>query len=216
MKIFKMLSSALVLPIMAIANGCLAGNDPEDTGTTDVNDGNEVTQDLAAQPYCVTTADAFDPTATSPADVVPAAAPVTCFATLPAAISAATDGRVRLAASATNDTLDDHVLNGDLTAANTPFVIGIEYLGAPFQQPMLIVKSATPGCARRRGFKVNRLTGRFNNAISAAQAFSHCNNAVHFDLANENQKGAHVNCGGACRFIGAAMNDRTTSIEWTM
>src|ERR1041385_6474680 len=142
-----------------------------------------------------------------------AAAPaVQCFASFSEAMAAATQGRVQLPASATAATVDERTLNAGAQASSGDFVIGIEYIDINYGGASLIAHSATTCDGFNHGFGDLRVLG-WNDQISSARAFSDCNNAFHYE--DIDFTGAMINCGSGCSFIGAAMNDQTSSLLWT-
>jgi hypothetical protein len=207
MKTVKISSSILSLLTVASLTSCIAAEDPQSAPS--VGEHSSELARGAAQRHCVVASLA------QPQDGATAgeanAAPAQCFETFPAAIAAATRGRVQLPPSATPETVDDRTLNGNAVTPSATFVIGIEFVDANFQGATLTITSSVT-CS---GFvhTISSMPSGWNDVISSAKAFSNCNNSFHFE--NINFGGAQVNCGTACGFVGSAMNDRTSSIRWT-
>jgi hypothetical protein len=137
------------------------------------------------------------------------AAPV-CFDSFADAISFATDGTVRLPASATRVT-QAQLDAGRATGRVASTVIGIESEDPSYGGTDWIISQAN-GC-NDGGAEVwlrSDLTGNpMNNVISSAQAFAGCKSR-HFDLPNF--AGSSIVC--TCSSMGT-MSDRTTSIRWS-
>jgi hypothetical protein len=207
-----LLLSAMVFTGLA-ATSCALDDSPP--GSADADDSSQpspgITQSASQQPYCVVEAvDVQAGTAAAASNNTPPA--MRCFQSFAGAISAATRGRVLLPATATADTVDDETLNGTAAAANTPFVVGIEFQNAGFVAPTLIV-TAPKGCSKNVPAELRNMPAGWNDNISSAQAFSHCNHSYHYQ--NSGRRGKRHDCGTECRFIGNELNDATSSIFWT-
>lgn len=146
-----------------------------------------------------------------PADKVDLAqpAPPTCFASFAAAIRFATDGTVRLPASATMVT-QAQLDAGRATDRMASTVIGIEYEDTNFGGDDWIVSVAS-GCTdggTERWTSV--LTGTsWDNRISSARTYAGCKSR-HYE--NSNFTGSQYLCG--CSQM-SVMSDRTSAILWS-
>ncbi len=206
MRNLKSWQSSLMLLTAVAFYGCAAEDDPQ--GVPNVT---EHSVELSSrQPHCIATTVATPRGQAVPTDVAPPA--VQCFATFADAMSAATQGRVRLPASATPATVDDRTLNGGAQASSSDFVIGIEYVDINDGGASIIFHSDTTCDGFNHGVPDLRFFG-WNDQISSALAFSDCNNSFHYE--NINFGGAMVNCGSGCTSLGPVMNDQTSSILWT-
>lgn len=203
------LTAALMFLAVASLAGCIAGDDPQHPGIEERS--SEQPQGLAAPSHCIAAAVAT-PIGEPPAKAT-SAVPLQCFATFSEAIFAATNGRVRLPASATPATVNERTLNsGAGLATSSDFVIAIEYQDSNHGGNSLIV----PSSVTCDGFDLSYASLSpfgWNDKISSAFAFSGCNNSFHYE--HDNFGGAVFNCFTNCDNLGAAMNDRTSSILWT-
>jgi hypothetical protein len=146
-------------------------------------------------------------------------APATCFETFAEAATFATRGRVALPADARPDDIQPALL---LSAGLTgPYVIGIEYENRAFGGRSITFISYTTCAVGDLYTETMPVVPQpfwpwpldWNDRISSAQAFSGCNHSYHFEHVNFG--GAVTDCGTGCSDIGAALNDRTSSIMWT-
>lgn len=137
-----------------------------------------------------------------------------CFDTFTAAIADATGGRIvdapRDARSALADSGLDRRLNA-LPGTATEIVIGIEYDNDQYKGQERIYTGGT-GCDNddEVEWKVDSL-GSFNDMITSFRTYADCQ-ANHFE---------HIDFGGSSTgwldstsYIGAAMNDQSSSIQW--
>lgn len=135
-----------------------------------------------------------------------------CFQTFAEAISAATGGAVSVPPDTRPEDFNEQLLpDSQQPAALSP--IATEYQHRNFGGASLTYRS-NRSC---RGYvHALRFVGSvFNDRISSARVYpaSGCNNSWHYQ--HRDFGGARVNCHRACRYIGNAMNDRTSSIRWT-
>jgi len=97
---------------------------------------------------------------------------------------------------------------------DTSTVIGIDYMNANYGGLSLTwTANGTVGC--EGGFPTyaaSSMPSGWNDDISSYRDYASCSNNPHYE--NNNYKGAVANCGPNCSYIGAAMNDRTSSEKW--
>jgi hypothetical protein len=67
-------------------------------------------------------------------------------------------------------------------------------------------------CSGFPDFSESPMPSGWNDQISSYRDFASCSDNPHYE--NTNYKGAVVNCGPNCSYVGAAMNDRTSSEKW--
>jgi hypothetical protein len=200
-------TSALMLLGVAASTGCVAEEDTQSQSMSE--DSSESVRGIAKLPHCIANAVAQRQGEATPQQA--RVSPVQCFETFSDAISAATNGRVRLPPSATPSTVDEQTLNGGSAALFSNFVIGIEYADPDFRGASLTFTSGVT-CDNFVIRAADLPSFGFNDVISSARAFSNCNNSFHYD--DINFGGAVINCGAECSYIGGALNDRTSSIIW--
>ena len=136
-----------------------------------------------------------------------------CFRTFSKAIEFATNGRVVLSEDATPETVTDEEINGptvDQLGPAATFVVGIEYEHANFGGATLTISSGVT-CSGYT-LSLSSMPSGWNDVISSAKAYSYCNHSLHYE--HVNFSGASIDCGTACSYVGAAMNDRTSSLKW--
>jgi len=138
-----------------------------------------------------------------------------CFKTFSRAIEYATGGRVMLSEDATPETVTDEEINGPIadsraisTAAS--YVIGIEYEHYNHQGATFTITSGVTCDGYIHSY--TPITGAWNDTISSARAYSLCGHSLHYE--HWNFGGASIDCGTSCSSVGAAMNDRTSSLKW--
>jgi hypothetical protein len=70
------------------------------------------------------------------------------------------------------------------------------------------------GCSGGRSYSASSMPSGWNDVISSYKDYliASCTNNPHYE--NNDFKGAVVNCGPNCRYVGDAMNDRTSSEKW--
>lgn len=132
-----------------------------------------------------------------------------CFDTFADAISSVSKGTVRLPTNAKPEDLKQEDV--DRMASMAVYVIAVEYEHDYFGGASYTLQSDVTCQGWYHG--IPSLPYGWDNLISSAIAYSGCNNSWHYE--NPGYTGAVVNCGTACAQIGAAMNDRTSSIIWS-
>lgn len=132
-----------------------------------------------------------------------------CFDTFAEAISFVSKGTVQLPSNARPEDLKQADVDRMATAA--VYVIGVEYEHDFYGGASLIVQSDVT-C---QGYihSLSSMPYGWDNRISSAVAYAGCNYSLHYE--HPSFGGAIANCGTACSQIGAAMNDRTSSIIWS-
>jgi|ERR1017187_3103715 hypothetical protein len=132
---------------------------------------------------------------------------VTCYASFAEAISAATDGRVHLPASATPRTVTIKQLNAG-AIPNTVFVLSIDYQNDNFVFPSLTWTQSS-ACG---SFQASGMPSGWNDIVSSVITSSGCANTLY----------KNANFGGSTFSIGrnssaaslGSMNDQTSSEKW--
>ncbi|MEV7007763.1 hypothetical protein [Streptosporangium sp. NPDC051022] len=147
---------------------------------------------------------------------------VSCYDTFTEAIADATGGRItdapRDGASAVADPAFGRRINALAQANGRPaaqaseFVIGIEYVHANYDGGYLIFAAGAP-CDddNEVEWRLPYLDSGFNDKISSFESYSDCeaNHYEHFEYG-----GSSTGWRGHTSYIGSAMNDQTSSIEW--
>jgi hypothetical protein len=133
-----------------------------------------------------------------------------CYATFSQAIAAATGGRVHLSSTTRPQDVTQQMLNASLAPATTN-VFAIEYVDANWQGASLTYTTTAGGCSSTTTYGVTSMPSGWNDVISSERDYDNCNDGVHWE--NSNYTGASVNC-YSCSYLGAAMNDQTSSIYW--
>jgi hypothetical protein len=133
---------------------------------------------------------------------------VTCHATFAAAMAAATQNTVALAADATPESLKE----ADVVAAATR-IIGIDYDGAYYTGASFIWYATNIyGCYGGRSYVAN-MPGYFNNRLTSTRGFSGCYRNTSYD--GYWQTGSWVRCFPNCYYVGGFMTNRTSSKRWS-
>lgn len=92
-------------------------------------------------------------------------------------------------------------------------VIGVDYDTWHYiDVPSPKIWEAGTGCDPGHWWVMPNIGGQWNDRISSAKGYSGCVQFRHFE--DENYAGALRNCTPNCYYIGDAMNDRTTSLQW--
>ncbi|RKH21494.1 hypothetical protein D7Y13_06630 [Corallococcus praedator] len=135
---------------------------------------------------------------------------VDCFDTFADSIAFASKGSVQLSAQAKPADLKQEDV--DQMASLATYVIGVVYEhdyygGASF------TFTSDVSCVGWNHGAPNLAAYGWDNFISSSLSYSGCNNTYFYE--NPNYTGAIVNCGTGCGQVGAAMNDRASSIIWT-
>lgn len=171
----------------------------------------------AEKPHCVVAATAVAKGSTASLAAVPAEpAPATCFATFAEAATFATRGAVQFPA----DTRPGDIRPDQLSTFSSPYVIALEYANNGFSGRSLHVTSEVD--CRTSSIYLEKMPVEYvfglpifdwDNKISSAQAFGGCNHSYHYE--DISFGGAGVDCQNGCNYIGDALNNRTSSIQWT-
>jgi hypothetical protein len=90
-------------------------------------------------------------------------------------------------------------------------VIGIDYMNANYGGASY-TWTTTATCTEFPEYWVSSMPSGWNDDISSYRDYAGCNVNPHWE--NVDYKGALANCGPNCSYIGAAMNDRTSSEDW--
>lgn len=153
---------------------------------------------------------------------------LSCFETFTKAIAFATNDRIpdapsdaKLAATDENFKARVNALaaiarrRGGVVPADTSVVIGIEYRDDNFQGPTLTEFNPFGfGCDGNFGtedFESPSMPSGWNDQISSFIAFSNCAEILY---EHDNFGGAQTQLATSLSSVGAAMNDRTSSIRW--
>jgi hypothetical protein len=131
-----------------------------------------------------------------------------CFPTFSQAIDFATASRVTLPSNATPGDLDESLM--PITPGGARYVLGVEYRHSNFRGSTYTFYGSTT--CLTNSYTMNRMPRGWNDEISSAKAYSHCNHSYHWE--HINLRGSVRDCGRSCGTLGA-MNDRTSSIRWT-
>ena len=171
-------------------------------------------QDAVKQPglHCVVDTVAVPEGAPFQENMAPSAAPQ-CFQAFAEAIFAATGGAVSVPADTRPEDFNEQLLQASPRPAAS-YVIGVEYQHADFKGWSRTYRS--PRTCYGYVHYVPWVGADINDQISSAKAYSWCNHSVHYEHINFNRgtAGATRDCGSSCSYIGAAMNDKTSSIIW--
>ncbi|KOU45183.1 hypothetical protein ADK54_15680 [Streptomyces sp. WM6378] len=92
-------------------------------------------------------------------------------------------------------------------------VIGIEFVDANFQGATYTVTGGT--CTATTSdvdFYINSMPGGWNDVISSFRSYANCYTKLYED---NNRTGATYGFVGDSSYVGNAMNDRASSIEWS-
>lgn len=164
----------------------------------------------SATPHCVARMNSRGPESADPPSAIQAEpAPMTCFGTFAEATSFATGGSVKLPADARPESLTDEQLSPPSLTAT--YVLGVVYADSGFRGGSLSFTD-TSTCASGSKSRPH-MPSEWNDKVSSARAFAGCN---HFYLyQHSSYDGARIDCGTECRYVGDAMNDRTSSVKLT-
>lgn len=133
---------------------------------------------------------------------------VECHATFAAAMAAATQNTVALAADATPQSLRE----SDVAAAATR-VIGVDYDGRYYSGASFIwYANNIYGCYGGRSYVAN-MPAYFNNRLTSTRGFSGCYRNTSYD--GYWQSGDWVRCFPNCYYVGSFMNNRASSKRWS-
>jgi hypothetical protein len=91
------------------------------------------------------------------------------------------------------------------------YVIGVDYKNANYGGASLTWTGIST-CSGYPYYLASSMPSGWNDVISSYHDYSNCNHNPHWE--NNKYGGAVVNCGPNCSYVGAAMNDRTSSEKW--
>jgi hypothetical protein len=94
----------------------------------------------------------------------------------------------------------------------TQTVISIDYIDANYQGASFTWTSSVTRCTYYPEFLAPSMPSGWNDDISSYADYADCNSNPHFQ--NINYSGALADCGPNCSYIGAIMNDQTSSEKW--
>jgi len=160
--------------------------------------------------HCIVEATAV-PFGVDPTTVRVADKPMTCFPRFSDAILAITGERI--ADDVTPETYEpgDQISNAS-GVQRASYILGVEYDKLNFGAPSLTVLGS--GTCLTASWNLNKFSDTWwDDRISAAKAYSGCKHAYHYE--HTNLGGAVKDCGTGCAYIGAAMDNRTSSIRFT-
>lgn len=197
----KIQSAAIAMSIIGTMSVCVMAVEPERGADSQ----NAVEQEKVR--HCVVETIAVGEGEPQPENVTPA--DPRCFQTFSEAIFAATGGAVSVSPNAKPGDLNEQAMPSDLQPAAS-YVIGIEYQHANYGGSSIVYRNAHTCNGYQHS--VAFVGSGWNDRISSARAYSGCNHSVHYE--HSNFGGALRDCGGACSYIGDAMNDKTSSIRW--
>lgn len=189
------------------------------TGVAIAWDQSEASVAVSARParlrHCITqvevvTAEAGEASEESLAVEEGVGAAATCFATFGEAVSAATNGAIRLAPDITAATLTEEMLQSE---SPTAVIIGIDYDGFNSTGATLTFYAPNAvGCTTGLSYAKNIAPSGWNDRVSSAGAgFVGCNRMYHYE--GTFATGAVLRCpapGNTCAVFGA-MNNHTSS-----
>lgn len=185
--------------------------DALDDGRTALQDGRD--EDLAAAPggdHCIVEATAV-PDGVDPNTVQAADKAVTCFPTFAEAIF--TVSGERIADDVTPETYEPATHIAD--APGTPrskYVHGVEYQYDNWGGKSLTIYGS--GTCLTASWTLNEFSDPWwDNRVTSARAYSGCKHSYHYE--NKYLGGAVKDCGTSCWYVGAALQNRTSSIRWT-
>lgn len=157
----------------------------------------------AQKPYCVAHAvptGSFQPVV------------MRCFRTFAASIKAATDGLVRLPASAKSGSVTPDEINAVIDAAKSPsatYVIGIDYQNAKFKGASLTLTESSK-CG---SFSLSSMPSGWNDIVSSLSTSSNCASTLWQNVGfsgSTYQVGVNTKVG----YVGNAFNDEASSQKW--
>jgi hypothetical protein len=94
----------------------------------------------------------------------------------------------------------------------TQTVISIDYADANYGGLSFTWTASITTCTYFPEFANPTMPSGWNDTVSSYADYANCNNNPHYE--NVNYGGSVANCGPNCSYIGAAMNDRTSSEKW--
>lgn len=185
------------------ASAAMAQTDPESKPEVELGSAPAVTSAASANKHCVAE---LSPVAEGAK--ASAMGKVECHATFAAAMAAATQNTVALAADATPESLKE----ADVAAAATR-LIGVDYDGRYYSGASFIwYANNIYGCYGGRAYVAN-MPSYFNNRLTSTRGFSGCNRNTSYD--GYWQSGDWVRCFPNCYYVGSFMNNRASSKRWS-
>ena len=106
---------------------------------------------------------------------------------------------------------DEMVAPGAGRSAQSSYLLSIEYEHKGFNGDTHYFY-ASASCVGHNWQNPNLATIGWAEKISASEGYSDCNKVKHWE--NTYYDGAVKTCYGSCSYIGDAMNDRTSSLQW--
>ena len=163
------------------------------------------------------TSAARTPSATAPHCVLAAGAGQTarCFATFPAAIAAATGGRVTDAPASYATAADDPAFAAELQEAVTAgsVLVGIEYANLNFGGATLsMTASGNCDASLDADYRFPSLPSGWNDRISSFRSYSNCAQQLFRNTSFTG--GALTNVVTVMSYVGAAANDQASSLTF--
>lgn len=143
-----------------------------------------------------------------------------CYQTFREAIAAATNGRVNLRDDVRPGQVTQSMLNAGASPASVTSggsVVGIDWNDGDYQGSSFTATVTYDfGCMNNHNYAITSMPGGFDNSISSNRPFTGCNRAVHWEETGYTgaSRVCHLNITDDCKYIGNAMNDRTSSEEW--
>lgn len=132
-----------------------------------------------------------------------------CFDTFAEAIEFATNGRVLLSPEALPMDLDEDLLQPS-GIASSPYIIAVEYEDANYGGSSLTITNDND-CNDFYHY-LEEMPYGWDDVVSSAKTFSGCEHSYHYE--HPYRSGVDKDCGKSCSYIGDAMNDNTSSLEW--
>ena len=194
----------LFLALSPLASGCA----PEAEDEAELAESDSALTTTRPAKHCVVSTQAIQP-GQVPVEQAAAEEP-RCFASLPEAVGFATRGTLRLPPATPAGEVVSALKKQSLESLTATYVIGIEYVDANFSGGTLTFTAG--GTCENYSFLASSMPPGWNDIISSSLAFSACGHSVHYE--HNNQGGAAIDLRSGSSFIGAALNDRTSSILW--
>lgn len=189
-----------------------AGDDAGDAQAAPQSDLDLSLAPAPAGDHCIVEATAV-PYGVDPATVRAADNPVKCYPTFADAIFAATGERI--ADDVTPDTYEpvDQFAAGP--TAGTPrasYVVGIVYQYSNWKGKSLSI--VTSGTCLTASWILNKFSDSWwDDRVSSTKAYSGCKHSYHYEKMYLG--GAVKDCGTSCWYVGAALQNRTSSLRFT-
>ena len=91
--------------------------------------------------------------------------------------------------------------------------ISVDYMDAGYSGASLTwFENGIVSCNGFPNYQASSMPSGWNDDISSYADYANCSNNPHYE--NNGFRGAVVNCGPNCSYVGNAMNDRTSSEKW--